>query len=236
MLTRCRQLTFKFTRGAIKLNLGKLEYFDKNYRDALLRSPVSELTDDEAKLVDRNLVQPTLRQVESMTAGSTPSAADTLPHVWRDRLELVPALASSDGLVRAAYVRRILAARHGAYQSPATLIQQHPYLFWRVPASLYKQTLSALTPPDQRILAALQDAIDSEASWHGPCAEAMNLIRDRLQGHDISQVVLHKALRLIGAGGPDVVSPSSAIMFMLLGRQEWQHRLHLVRAAMANTL
>ena len=228
-------MTFKFTRGAIKLNLGKLEHFNKSYRDALLGSPVPELADEEARLVDSHLVQPMLRQLGSITSGSAPSDADKLPQAWQGDLQLVPALASSDDPAQAAYIRNILASRQGGYQSPGSLIQQHPYLFWRVPASLYKASLRAGPAPDERILDALQAALESPRCWDGQGGEVMSRIRDGLQGQAIDQVVLHDTLRLVAAGGQGVVSQSSPNMFKLLGGDEWRHRLDAVRAAMRDT-
>lgn len=220
------QLTFKFTRGGIKLNLEKLEHFHNKYGDALLGNHVPELAEKEAKLIDRYLTQPMLRELEAITSGSSVDS-DTLPKAWKTDLELVPALQASE--TQAEYVYNIFAGRQGGFQSPSSLIRQHPYLFWRVPVSLYRSSLAA-SAPDERILDALDQAIEREDCWDSQGADVMSYIRDRLQNEDIDQVAVHNALRLVGAGGQDVVSQSSSRMFMLLGRDEWRCRLGVVRA------
>ncbi|OAQ79048.1 glutamyl-tRNA synthetase [Purpureocillium lilacinum] len=223
-------LTFKFTRGGIKLNLEKLEYFHNKYRDALLADPIPELAEQEARLIDHHLVQPMLRQLEAITTGSGKDASE-LPQGWEGPLQLVPAL-TSDESTKTAYLQKVLASRQGGYQSPSSLIQQHPYLFWRVPLQRYEASISTAPSPDQRILDALDRAIDDETVWHGDGVQVMKCILDTLQGEGIDQVVVHNALRLVGAGGQDVVSQSSSRMFMLLGRDEWRHRLDALRSLM----
>lgn len=223
-------MTFKFTRGGIKLNLEKLEYFHNKYRDALLADPIPELAEQEARLIDHHLVQPMLRQLEAITTGSGKDASE-LPQGWEGPLQLVPAL-TSDESTKTAYLQNVLASRQGGYQSPSSLIQQHPYLFWRVPLQRYEASISTAPSPDQRILDALDRAIDDETVWHGDGVQVMKCILDTLQGEGIDQVVVHNALRLVGAGGQDVVSQSSSRMFMLLGRDEWRHRLDALRSLM----
>ncbi|KAJ6439924.1 NmrA-like family protein [Purpureocillium lavendulum] len=200
-------LTFKFTRGGIKLNLEKLEYFHNKYRDALLAHPIPELADREAALIDTHLVQPMLRQLEDITKGcGTQQDSVVLSPGWEADLQLVPAL-TSDGPTKTAYLQRILASRQGGYQSPSSLIRQHPYLFWRVPAKQYKASLSATPPPDRRILDALDLVIGNgdEKAWRGDGVQVVRSILDTLQGEHIDQVVVHNALRLVGAGGEHIV-------------------------------
>ncbi|UNI17259.1 Glutamate--tRNA ligase [Purpureocillium takamizusanense] len=222
-------LTFKFTRGGIELNLEKLEHFHKWYRDALLADPIPELSDKETKLIDQYLVQPMLRYLEAVTNGADRNPND-LPQDWEVPLLLIPAL-TSDAPTKASHLRLVLASRQGGYQSPRTLIQQHPYIFWRVPVQRYETSLSAASsPPDQRILNALDRAIEEESLWRGDGTPVVMAILDTLQGEGIDQVITHNTLRLVGAGGQDVVSQSSASMFMLLGRDEWRHRLDVVRS------
>ncbi|POR33011.1 Putative glutamate--tRNA ligase, mitochondrial [Tolypocladium paradoxum] len=219
-------LTFKFTRGGIKLNLGKLEHFHNKYRDALLRNHIPALAEKEAKLIDHHLTQPMLRQLEAITSGSS-IESDKRPKAWQTDLELVPALQANE--TEAKYVYNIFASRQGGFQSPSALIQQHPYLFWRVPVSLYHSSLAA-SAPDERILDALDQAIERQDYWDNQGVKVMDFIRDKLHNEDIDQVVVHNVLRLVGAGGQDVASQSSSRMFMLLGRDEWRHRLDVVKA------
>ena len=225
MLTMA-QLTFKFTRGGIKLNMAKLEHFHNKYRDALLANPIPALAEKEAKLIDHHLIQPMLRQLEAITSGGSVDS-ETLPKGWQTNLELVRALQASE--TRAKHVFNIFASRQGGFQSPSSLIEQHPYLFWRVPVSLYQSSLAAAAP-DERILDALDRAIEQKDCWDGQGVKVMEFIRLSLLDEDIDQVKVHNALRLVGAGGQDVISQSSSRMFMLLGRDEWRYRLDVVTA------
>lgn len=223
-------LTFKFTRGGIKLNFEKLEHFHNKYRDALLGNPVPELAATEARLIDHHLTQPMLRELDAITGGSS-LHAQKLPGPWQTDLEFVPALRS--GATRAKYVYDTFASRQGGFQSPSSLIQQHQYLFWRVPTSLYRSSL-ATASLDRRVLDALGQAIERDDCWDGQGSGIMEFIRERLQGQDIAQVTAHNVVRLVGAGGQDVVSQSSPRMFMLLGRDEWRHRFDVVRALLGD--
>ncbi|PNY26718.1 glutamate-tRNA ligase, mitochondrial [Tolypocladium capitatum] len=219
-------LTFKFTRGGIKLNLGKLEHFHNKYRDALLGNHIPALAEKEAKLMDHHLTQPMLRELEAITSGSSVDS-DKLPKAWQTDLELVPALQANQKQAKK-YIHNIFASRQGGFQSPSSLIQQHPYLFWRVPGGLYQSSLAA-SAPDERILDALNLAIEREDCWDTQGVKVMECIRDRLQNEDIDHVMMHNVLRLVGAGGQDVVSQSTSRMLMLLGRDEWRHRLDVVK-------
>ena len=224
-------MTFKFTRGGIKLNLAKLEYFHSKYRDALLGDHIPALAEKEAKLIDHHITQPMLQELETITSGDSLDS-DLLPKAWQTKLELVPALQESE--TRAQYVYNICASRQGGFQSPSSLIQQHPYLFWRVPVGLYQSSLAAAAPPE-RILNALERAIEREDCWDGQGIKVMENILTSLQTEDFDQVAMHNALRLVGAGGQDAVSQSSSRMFMLLGRDEWRHRLNVVKGLLSES-
>lgn len=218
-------MTFKFTRGGIKLNLSKLEYFNNKYRDAMLWKPVAALADQEAKLIDHHLTQPVLREIEAITNGSVESAELTSKG-WRLPLELVPAL--TDATHKAPYVFKAIVAKQGGFQAPSDLISQHPYLFWRVPLAVYKTSL-AKERPEQKVLDALKDAISQESLWDGDCTQVMQAIQSKVEPQGIDQLTTHNILRLVAAGGQDVVSQSSSRMFALLGREEWAHRLDVVK-------
>ncbi|KAH6603574.1 glutamyl-trna synthetase [Trichoderma cornu-damae] len=218
-------LTFKFTRGGIKLNLAKLEYFNSRYRDAMLWEPIPALADQEAKLVDQHLTQPTLSEIEAVTNGSTQSAELTA-RAWRLPLELVPAL--TDAATKAPYVHRALVAKRGGFQTPSDLLSQHPYLFWRVPLDVYKASL-AKAIPEQTVLDALEDAISHRDYWDGDGGEVMQAIQSKVEPRGIDQRTVHNVLRTVAAGGQDVVSQSSSRMLTLLGRNEWAYRLDVVK-------
>ncbi|ODA77107.1 hypothetical protein RJ55_07625 [Drechmeria coniospora] len=219
-------LTFKFTRGGIKLNPGKLEHFQTKYRDALLGNRIPELAEQEAILIERNLTRPMLHELQSITSGND-IGPGKLPKAWQTSLELVPALRSDE--TRASYVHSILTNSQGGFQSTGSLIRQHPYLFWRVPVSLYESSL-AVFRPDPRVLDALDQALDQVDCWDSLGAvKVMEFIQETVHGENIDPVLVHKVLRLVGAGGQDVVSQSSSRMFLLLGRGEWRHRLDVVK-------
>ncbi|RFU77448.1 glutamyl-trna synthetase [Trichoderma arundinaceum] len=218
-------LTFKFTRGGIKLNLAKLEYFNSRYRDAMLWKPVPALADQEAKLIDQHLTQPILREIDAITNGSLESAELTA-RAWRLPLEIVPAL--TDSAKKAPYVHKALVSKQGGFQTPSDLISQHPYLFWRVPSDVYKTSLTKARP-EQKVIDALEDAISHESYWDGDGTKVMQAIQLRVEPQGVDQLTIHNVLRVIAAGGQDVVSQSSSRMFMLLGRDEWAHRLDVVK-------
>ncbi|PFH63279.1 hypothetical protein XA68_14931 [Ophiocordyceps unilateralis] len=245
-------LTFQFTRGGIKLNFAKLQHFQVSYRKALLSTPDSELSPAEADLIDRHLIQPLLREIDVITEGSNSNSnsnsssssssnnncssnnknnnnkvtAQKLPPAWQTPLDLVPALRSASS--RASYVNRIFAATQDRFDCPTRLAQQHPYLFWRVPPSLYLASGATASALDRGILAQLRRAV--EESWHDdepPC------LLDGVRRHFClaDSVPIHQVLRLVGAGDRHVVSHSSACMLALLGRDEWRYRFRAISDA-----
>ncbi|OAQ66707.1 glutamyl-tRNA synthetase [Pochonia chlamydosporia 170] len=220
-------LTFKFTRGGIKLNLEKLDYFDGKYRDAILWDPKPELSENESALINSYVTTPMLQEIESAAKGE--KSSELLPESWRGKLNLVPALANEE--TKATYVHNIIATKRGDFLSAKALIQQHPYLLWRVPETVYKQSLASYNP-DGRVLLALGAAIEDEKLWHAQGNEVMDAIWTSLQDHGIDKLVVYDTLRLVGAGCHDVVSQSSSRMFMLLGREEWRFRLGRVKSIM----
>ncbi|KAM0480374.1 hypothetical protein ACHAPX_004205 [Trichoderma viride] len=217
-------LTFKFTRGGIKLNLAKLEHFNNRYRDAMLWKPIPALADQEAKLVDEHLTQPVLKEIEKTTNGDIENVELTARE-WRLPLELVPTL--SDAEKKAPYVYNALVSKQGGFQSPSHLVSQHPYLFWRVPLNVYKASLTK-APPEQKVIDALKDAISQEDLWSGDCTQVMQAIQSKVEPQGVDQLTVHNVLRVVAAGGQDVVSQSSSRMFMLLGRKEWAYRLEVI--------
>lgn len=217
-------MTFKFTRGGIKLNIEKLDHFDSKYRDAILWNHIPELSQKETSLINDYVTQPMLRQIDSV--GKTQGSSELLPEAWRKAvLTPVPAMDPED--TRAAYVYNIFSTKKGGFLSAEMLIRQHPYLLWRVPRDLYVQSLASYNP-DRRILQALRDAIEQEELWTAHGTEVMDAIWTALDGQDIDSLTVYNTLRLVGAGGHNVVSQSSSRMFMLLGRDEWRFRLDTV--------
>lgn len=219
----CEKLTFKFTRGGIRLNPEKLEYFQGKYRDALLWKPVDGLEESEAKLIDQHLTQPLLRDIDSMTNGTDTEVPSS---TWQRPLTPTPTMASDDE-TRARYIRKVFTSKPGDFPSHTSLISEHPYLFWRVPSLLYKASLANFTP-DQRVLDALEEAIAAEELWAGSDgSKVMQAISSGLT--DVGAVTLHNTLRLVAVGSESVDSMNSGRMLALLGREEWKHRLDAVK-------
>lgn len=190
----------------------------------MLWKPVPALADQEARLIDQHLTQPVLKEIENITKGDIENTTLTARE-WRLPLEAVPTL--SDAEKKAPYVYNALVSKQGGFQSPSHLVSQHPYLFWRVPLDVYKASLTKARP-EQKVLDALKDAISQEGLWNGDCTQAMQAIQSKVEPQGVDQLAVHNVLRVVAAGGKDVVSQSSSRMFMLLGRKEWSHRLDVV--------
>lgn len=190
----------------------------------MLWKPIPALADQEAKLVDEHLTQPVLKEIEKTTNGDIENVELTARE-WRLPLELVPTL--SDAEKKAPYVYNALVSKQGGFQSPSHLVSQHPYLFWRVPLNVYKASLTK-APPEQKVIDALKDAISQEDLWSGDCTQAMQAIQSKVEPQGVDQLTVHNVLRVVAAGGQDVVSQSSSRMFMLLGRKEWAYRLEVI--------
>lgn len=211
------------------MNLSKLEYFNNRYRDAMLWKPVPALADQEAKLIDQHLTQPILNEIEAITNGSVESA-ELAARAWHLPLELVPTL--TDPTKKGQYVYKAIVSKQGGFQSPSDLISQHPYLFWRVPLDVYKTSL-AKAKPEPKVLDALEEVISQESSWEGDCSQVMQAIQSKVEPQGVDQLTIHNVLRVIAAGGQDVVSQSSSRMFALLGRHEWACRLNVVKGLLS---
>ncbi|GAO17516.1 hypothetical protein UVI_02002870 [Ustilaginoidea virens] len=194
-------LTFKFTRGGIRLNPGKLDHFEAQYLDAILWDTVPELSEIETNLLNANVIQPMLQNIDSMTGESK---------------------------ARESYIRSACASKRGVFLSTEMLLRHHPYLLWRVPETLYRLSLASYHP-DPRILQALHDAIENKDLWDSEGVKVMDAIWAALDGQDMDKLAVYHTLRLVGAGAHDVISQSSSRMFALLGRDEWRLRLDMVK-------
>ena len=226
-------MTFKFTKGGIRLNFEKLQYFQRKYRDALLGKQREHLTEEEIALLNQNLIQPMLRTLDAITGGTRPENSSP-PHDWRHRLEAVPALTSES--TRAPHLLRFFEVTKGDSRNPDDLIQTHPYLFWRTPTAIYRKGL-ALTPlaeGDLAVLQALDKCIERDDLWvpgHPP-AGVVAAIRDAIP-QSVGLKTIHDVLRLVARGRRDAPSVNSAQMLEILGREEWRHRLDTIRGLVA---
>ncbi|KAM4062297.1 tRNA synthetases class I (E and q), catalytic domain-containing protein [Hirsutella rhossiliensis] len=220
-------LTFKFTTGGIKMNFGKLDYCNSRYQDALLANPIPELAEEEARLFNQHLIQPLFQRLDTITGGDSVET-QILPKAWQTSLELVPALRSDEA--RDKYARDVFTnTQGGRFNSPSTLIEGYPFLFWRVPTDLYKSSIAAAVP-NPEILVALDGAIERTECWEDQGGHVVAFLNDALRDYNITPVVMHNVLRLVATGAWDSVTPTSSKMFALLGRDEWRCRLDALKA------
>ena len=196
----------------------------------MLWEPRADMADSEARLIEEHVTLPMLREIDAVTRGDA-TASERLPAAWRGPLESVAAL-TGDESSRAKYVREIFAGKRNGFLSPDAVIRQHPYLLWRVPEDVYRQSLMA-SVPEKLVIQAIRNAVGNESLWDGQGGRVMDAIWAELRDHDIDNVMVHNIMRLVGAGGQDVVSQSSPRMVALLGRDEWDKRLSMVEKLMA---
>ncbi|KAG6011766.1 hypothetical protein E4U43_008130 [Claviceps pusilla] len=226
-----KALSFKFTRGGIKLNVDKLDYFQVKYRDALLRDshPSAFVKYEKDNIIRDYVTEPVLQEIAALTRGKS-QKVDLLPEYWRH--DLIPISAMSDLDMRAQhYIFDIVATERGGYLTMESLLQKHPYLVWQVPERLYRHSLSSYKP-DQRAMHALEEVLEKPHLWGDNKQDAqpvMDAIWAALDGQGVDKLAVYNTLRLIGAGGHDVVSQSSTRMFTILGREEWRRRTDTVK-------
>lgn len=220
-------MTFKFTRGGIKLNLEKLDYFQKRYRNALIYDRREDLADQEQPLVIDLVVQPVLRQADEIARGARPESGSP-PPAWSGALELVPSM--KDESSRQKYVMNVITDRPNSFTTPGALLKQHYYMFFRVPDAVYRASLAAcpLSEAEEAALKALSGVVAEERLWESD-GDASPLVQEdlnrRLRGQEGFPVGLHRVCRLVATGERDADTMQSAGMFSLLGRLEWRHRI-----------
>lgn len=190
----------------------------------MLKQPRSALSTTETGALDHHLIQPTLAAIQSATQTGTPAWLGHAP------LVLIPQL-SGDQASAVAYIHNVLYNRDGGFQDAQTLISQHPYLFWRVPEAVYRSSLETHRAMlDSKVMDALTEVVSGQEYWgEGASENPVSALRKRLEPEGIDGTTIHNILRLVSAGGVDIVSQSSGRMTMLLGRDEWLHRLNTVQ-------
>ncbi|KPM34723.1 hypothetical protein AK830_g11848 [Neonectria ditissima] len=218
-------LTFKFTRGGIKLNPQKLDHFQWEYRNLLFKTPLERRTPLEQALIRDNLVSPLISEIQAIT--NDPTSPPIVPRgtslPWSEPLTLVPALLSSAPATAQAYVLDILARETTRYRSAADVARLLPYFFWRPPPSVYRAALAAA--PIRRVLFdAIDKAVHESSAW----AEALDRILEDVPADDAPAI--HSLLRLVAIGSFDAVGKTSRILFEVLGQEEWRVRTALVRS------
>ncbi|KAM0431042.1 hypothetical protein ACHAPT_005679 [Fusarium lateritium] len=224
-----KALTFKFTRGGIKLNPQKLDFFQYEYRNLLFKTPLSEHTPREQALIQENLLTPLVDEVLAVTASSASEAGAYTPIqprgislFWPAPLAPVPAMLSEAS--QRPYAFQVLAEETTRYGASAEIARLLPYFFWRPPPAVYRAALVA-EPIRQDLFHLVHDTV------HGSL-DAWELVLDHLlervpsdQGPD-----LHAILRLVAVGSPHAVGKTSRVLFSVLGQDEWRFRTALVRS------
>ncbi|KAF5023042.1 hypothetical protein F66182_4887 [Fusarium sp. NRRL 66182] len=222
-------MTYKFTRGGIKLNPQKLDFFQYEYRNLLFKMPLAEHTTREQDLIRENLLTPLINQVHAITASSNSSASDYVPIQprgtplgWPAPLTAVPAMTSSESSQQA-YTFQVLARETTRYNSAADMARLLPYFFWRPPIATYRAALAA-EPLCHDLFNLAHDIVHTSDDWEN----ALDRLLQRVPSDQASD--LHCVLRLIAIGSPHAVGKASRILFSVLGQEEWRARTALVRS------
>ncbi|RTE70074.1 hypothetical protein BHE90_015535 [Fusarium euwallaceae] len=221
-------LTFKFTRGGIKLNPQKLDFFQYEYRNLLFKTPLSEQTPREQALVRENLLKPLVDEVLAITASSASDAVGYMPIqprgtslIWPAPLSPVPAMLSEES--QQPYAFEVLSHEATRYGAATEIARQLPYFFWRPPPAIYRAALAS-DPIRHDLLHLVYDTVNGSL-------DAWELVLDHLLERVPSEQApdLHAILRLIAIGSPHAVGKTSRILFSVLGQDEWRFRTAVVR-------
>jgi glutamyl-tRNA synthetase len=214
-------LTFKFTRGGIKLNPQKLDHFQFEYRNLLLQK-TEKRTPLEQDLIRDNLLIPLIAEIHSIT---TDASSTILPGgtaiPWAQPLTLVPAMLSSPA-EQQTYTLQVVSSEATRYKSVAHLARRLPYFFWRPPPIAYRGALAS-KPVSRALFDIIDKTIHESPDWN--CA-LDRLLETILPG---DHPEFHSLLRLIVVGSPEAWAKTSRVLFSILGQQEWQARTSIVR-------
>ncbi|RSL46906.1 hypothetical protein CEP54_013643 [Fusarium duplospermum] len=205
-------LTFKFTRGGIKLNPQKLDFFQYEYRNLLFKTPLSEQTPREQALIQENLLKPLVDEVLALTASSA-----------SDPVGYKPIQPRGTSLIWPAPLSPVLSHEATRYGAAAEIARQLPYFFWRPPPAIYRAALAS-DPIRHDLLHLVNDTVNGSL-------DAWELVLDHLLERVPSDQApdLHAILRLIAIGSPHAVGKTSRILFSVLGQEEWRFRTAIVR-------
>ena len=213
------QLSFKFTKGGIKLNPEKLDDFEVKYHRAMLQSPRPDLTPHENAIIEDKILRPVWERVQERTA--------------QDQQEMVPMLQSEE--TRMAYLRRMLDyLTRGRYQrrdEMLRLVDGHPHYFWRIPDHIYQRGLSEYihTGNVDRIISvasAIKHITSPDFAGTNLSAELNRHLQE--MGCTVAPEELYRDHRFVGTGQGDIHSHDANAMFAILGREEWQVRADAV--------
>lgn len=217
-------MTFKFTRGGIKLNPQKLDHFQWEYTKLLFKT--SPLTPLERSLVNDTLLSPLLAAVHATTADPSSAvipAGTSLP--WTFPLTPVPSLSppSSSQTEQLAYIHAVISHETTRYHSATDLATRLPYFFWRPPPLAYRASLATTSIP-RALFDALDQAVHASSSdW------TFALDRFLAAVPADQQTEAHALLRLVAIGSPEASGKPSRVLFEVLGQEEWRVRTSTVR-------
>lgn len=212
------QLSFKFTKGGIKLNPEKLDDFEVKYHRAMLQSPQPDLAPHENDIIEDKILRPAWDKIRERTAQGQ---------------EMVPMLKS--GEARMAYLRRMLDyLTRGRYQrrdEMLRLVDDHPHYFWRIPDHVYQRGLSEYLDAGNvnRIIGvarAIKHVTSPEFTGTNLSAELNKHLQE--MGCAVAPQDLYRDHRFVGTGQGDIHSHDANAMFAILGWEEWQVRADLV--------
>jgi glutamyl-tRNA synthetase len=227
-------LTFKFTRGGIKLNLEKLDDYEGKYRKAIIHQPVDSLADKEEPIILENIIDVMDQELQRLTE-TTAEVSWPNKHWSVVPKEPVPALGAGDEDTAESYLRRIFSvcseANHRQCVDPAALVVQHPHYFWSVPLPLYQRGV-AQREYDQRVVDAIERVCGMPDVWTtGRRGDVMDAVWESL-GRDTleSNQILYKTQRFIATGNANQSSQDASIMFVVMGRKEWADRVAIVKS------
>ncbi|KAF4341049.1 glutamyl-tRNA synthetase [Fusarium beomiforme] len=219
-------LTYKFTRGGIKLNQTKLDFFQHEYRTLLTKTPAAEHTSRERELIRDYLVIPLINEVHAITVSSQSPSDDYMPIqptgtslYWPAPLTPVPAMLNLES--SHPYASKIIFQETVRYSSVANLARSLPYFFWRPPADIYRAAIVTQTL-DRDLVDLVNRAIQGTSDWE----TALDRLFESIPSDQAP--VMHAILRLIAIGDSQAVGKSSRILFNVLGQDEWRFRTNIV--------
>lgn len=232
------QLSFKFTKGSIKLNMSKLDHFESNYRKAIMLSPSTSspsLSEAEIQVIHDAVLRPTIHDFKAFTSGSPPQGLTFVDKAWNQSKQPIPAMATSDeSSIRSrlwdVYWFLVTTTSSTSHEAMRDLLLKHPYLFWRPPVDLYKESIIQAQRGGVDLDAILRIFEENDFQWSDGVRGASN-VHEVLVAKATPEVrkSLYDAHRLIIAGQSNISSPSVDWLSRLLGKDETLHRLGVVR-------
>ncbi|KAF4119737.1 glutamyl-tRNA synthetase [Geosmithia morbida] len=217
-------LSFKFTRGGIKLNPEKLDLFDVRYHRSTILSPREDLAPVERRLISSSLLEPILSEVHSLTAPPTSTFTSTFTddddnnnnnntqnpftdhssEEWgRHTKTPVPAL--SIAYLENMLGRLVRSNRYKKRGDVRRLVVTHPHYFWRVPESIYALSLGMMDPQTRdgklpAVLRAISRVCQDASLWE---VEEVDGGADRA-GQDAAAVVARSMVEWLAREAPVV--------------------------------